>query len=258
MTPARPSAAEVIAVTGKGGVGKSTVAAMIIRHLKQSDTGAILALDADPDANLATLLGVDVETTIGDLREDVLRQIRDFPAGMSKDTYVQTQLHQIIVETPKVDLITMGRGEGPGCYCFINHVLREFADGLTPSYRWMVMDNEAGMEHLSRRTAGRIDHLMVVVNESPLSIDSARRIDRLAGEIGRDIRNRYLLLNAVRPQRVEAVRQKMTDLGLAYLGAIPRDETIEEAVFRGESIYALEDSPAVEIMGQIMHQIGVG
>ena len=220
MTRPPAGAAEVLAVTGKGGVGKTTVAALIIRHLRESDTGAILALDADPDANLATVLGIDVDTTIGDLREDVLRRIRELPAGMSKDTYVQTQLHQIIVETPKVDLITMGRGEGPGCYCFIHHGLREFAEGLMPSYRWMVMDNEAGMEHLSRRTAGRIDHLIVVVNESPLSIDSARRIDRLAGEIGRDVGKRYLLLNAVRPQRVEAIRRQMTDLGLAYLGAL--------------------------------------
>ena len=137
--------ARLIAVTGKGGVGKTTLAALIVRHLRARATGAILALDADPDANLATLLAGPVETTIGDLREEVLRNIRDIPAGMSKANYVEAGLHQLIVETPRVDLITMGHGEGPGCYCFINSVLRKFAEDLTPSYEWVVMDNEAGL-----------------------------------------------------------------------------------------------------------------
>ena len=250
--------AKVIAVTGKGGVGKTTIAAMIIKHLKENASGPILALDADPDANLATMLGIAVETTIGDLREDVLREIKNFPPGMSKDSYVQAGLHEIIVETEKVDLITMGRGEGPGCYCFINNLLRKFADDLLPSYEWMVMDNEAGLEHLSRRTASSVDHLIVVVNENPLAIGCARRIDELLSGLGRNVRHKYFLLNAVREDRVAAVVEKMSGSSLEYLGAIGRDDALDEAVFRGESVYALAATPAVRIMERVMEQIGAG
>jgi len=247
----------IIAITGKGGVGKSTIAALIIRHLRNAASGAILALDADPDANLATILGIDVETTIGDLREDMLQRIKDFPPGMSKESYVQAGLHEIIVETPKVDLITMGRGEGPGCYCFINNLLRKFADDLMPAYEWVVMDNEAGMEHLSRRTASRIDHLIVVVNDNPLAMDCASRIAHLLADLDRDVRNKYLLLNAVNPDRVEAVKDKMAGSGLEFLGAVPPDEAVPDALIRGEPIYALENTPAVEIIAEAMQRIGV-
>ena len=257
MTRARPRTARVIAVTGKGGVGKSTIAALIIRYLKENSPGAILALDADPDANLATMLGISVETTIGDLREDVLRRIADLPAGMSKENYIEVGLHEIIVETPKVDLVTMGRGEGPGCYCFINNLLRKFADDLMLSYEWMVMDNEAGMEHLSRRIASRIDHLIIVVNGSPLAIDCAERIARLLADLNREVCNKYFLLNAVRPDRVAAVRDRMSESSLEYLGVVPHDDAVEEIIFRGESVYALENGPAVEMIGEVMTKIGV-
>jgi len=250
--------AKTIAITGKGGVGKTTVAALVIRHLREHGQGAVLALDADPDCNLARVLGMDVETTIGDLREEILQQMKDWPAGMSKDVYVQAGLHQIIVETPKVDLITMGRSEGPGCYCFLNNLLRKFAEELLGSYEWLVMDNEAGMEHLSRRTASRVDHLIVVVNDGPLSIDSARRIDRLVGDMDRHVLARHVVLNAVAPDRQAGVLERLADTHLTYLGAIPHDEAVEEALFRGEAIYALQDTPAVRTMDQIMQRIGAG
>ena len=250
--------ARTIAITGKGGVGKTTVAALIVRYLAEHAAGAILALDADPDCNLAALLGIEVESTIGDLREDILKRIKDFSPGMSKQQYVEAGLHQIIAETPKVDLITMGRGEGPGCYCFINNLLRKFADDLLPSYEWMVMDNEAGLEHLSRRTASSVDHLIVVVNENPLAIGCARRIDELLSGLGRNVRHKYFLLNAVREDRVAAVVEKMSGSSLEYLGAIGRDDALDEAVFRGESVYALAATPAVRIMERVMEQIGAG
>ncbi len=248
--------AKTIAVTGKGGVGKTTVAAMVIRYLKENADGPVLALDADPDSNLATLLGIEVETTIGQLREDIQKEMKDFPPGMSKDSYVQAGLHQIIVETPKVDLITMGRGEGPGCYCFINNLLRKFADDLLPSYAWLVMDNEAGMEHLSRRTTSRVDHLIVVVNESPLSLDCARRVDELITSMDRDVRQTWLLLNGVSEDRAEALRERAAGLSMDYLGCIPRDESLVDALFEGKSIYGIDDSPAIAKMNEIMAQIG--
>ena len=248
--------AEVIAITGKGGVGKSTIAAMIISYLRNTASGAILALDADPDANLATMLGIDVESTIGDLREELLKAVKDFPPGMSKENYVEAGLHQIIAETPKVDLITMGRGEGPGCYCFINNLLRKFSDDLMHSYQWIVMDNEAGIEHLSRRTASKIDHLIVVVNDNPLAIDCAERIDGLLADLDRDVHNKYFLLNAARPDRVDALMKKMAPLSLEYLGAVPRDDALEETIYSGRSISTLTDTPAVRTISEIMKKIG--
>jgi CO dehydrogenase maturation factor len=246
----------VLAVTGKGGVGKTTVAALIIRHLRAAARGPILAVDADPDCNLGTVLGIDVDTTLGDLREEVLRAMKDFPAGMSKQQYVEAGLHEIIAETPRVDLITMGRGEGPGCYCFINTLLRKFADDLMPSYEWVVMDNEAGLENLSRRTASRIDHLIVVVNDNPLSVDCARRIDSLLADLGREVGGKHYVLNAAREDRAAAVRDRLADLSLDCLGSIPRDEAVEDAVFRGESIYELADGPATAAVERIMRKIG--
>ena len=250
--------AQTIAVTGKGGVGKTTVAALIVRHLRDHTPGPILALDADPDCNLATLLGIEVETTIGDLREDVLREIKNFPPGMSKENFVEAGLHGIIVETHKVDLITMGRGEGPGCYCFINNLLRKFADELTTSYQWLVMDNEAGLEHLSRRTASKIDHLIVVVNENPLSMDCAERIDGLLKDLDRDVRNKYYVVNAVREERLAAVEERMAPLDLERLGVIPHDDALEDVIFQRRSIYELANGPVLETINGMMQTIGAG
>ena len=252
----RPAGGTVIAITGKGGVGKTTAAALIIKYLKENTPGPILGLDADPDANLATVLGIPLETTIGDLREDLLKNIKDFPPGMSKQQYIEAGLHQIIVETPKVDLIAMGRGEGPGCYCFINNLLRKFADELMPLYRWVVMDNEAGLEHLSRRTASWIDHLIVVVNASPLAIDCARRIDILLADLGREVRRRHYLLNGVREDRRERVVEQMAGLNFGLLGAIPHDDAIEGALLEGRSIYDLDGTPAVRSVCEMMRKIG--
>ena len=179
--------AKIIAVTGKGGTGKTVITALIIKWLKENASGPILALDADPDANLGTVLGIRADKTIGDMREDTLKEIKNLPAGMSKSAYIEAGLHQIVVENEKVDLITMGRPEGPGCYCYLNNLLREFADKMQASYEWVVMDNEAGLEHLSRRTASKIHSLLVVVNENPLSIDCAERIEKLVRELKNEI-----------------------------------------------------------------------
>lgn len=249
--------AKTIVVAGKGGTGKTTTAALIVKHLKEHASGSILALDADPDANLATVLGIPVDKTIGDLREETLKAMKDFPPGMSKASYIEAGLHQIVVETEKVDLITMGRGEGPACYCYINNLLRKFADYLMASYDWMVMDTEAGLEHLSRRTASRIDNLLVVVNESPLAMDCAKRIHELIPTIKNPVKRKFLVLNNVREERIETVKQKAAGLDLEYLGCIPFDSALEELVFEGESIYKLVGSPATLRIDEMMQAIGV-
>ena len=248
--------AKTIAVTGKGGVGKTTITALIIRHLRDRAAGAILAIDADPDCNLATVLGVHVDHTLGDVREETLEAVRKLPLGMDKASYIQAGLHETLVETRKVDFLVMGRPEGPGCYCYVNNLLRKFADDLLPSYEWVVMDSEAGMEHLSRRTASRLDHLVVVVNGNPLSIDCARRIGGVIASVKNDVRNKYLLINGVPEERIESVRRRAGELEMTYLGCIPHDEAVEEKVLTGRSLYELGDTEATLRMGEVMRKLG--
>jgi len=247
--------ARAIAVTGKGGTGKTTVSSLIVRHLKEHGEGPVLALDADPDANLATVLGIPVTSSLGSLREETLKAMKDFPAGMSKQGYIEAGLHEIIAESDQVDLISMGRSEGPGCYCFINNLLRKFADELTPAYKWLVLDNEAGLEHLSRRTTTNVDSLIVVVNENPLSLDCAVRIGALLAEIPNSVKHKYYLINRVAEDRIEAVSEKAAGLDMECLGALPHDEELERLIFAGESVYGLGATPAATAMDRIMEKI---
>ena len=248
--------AKVIAVTGKGGVGKTLVAALMVKHLRQRSPGPILAVDADPDANLATLLGVRIERTLADVREGTLDEIRKLPAGMNKAAYIEAGLHETLVETEKVDFLAKGRSEGPGCYCYVNNLLRKFCDDLLPGYEWMVMDSEAGMEHLSRQTASKVDHLVVVVNANPLSVDCARRIIEVIASVHNRVYNKHFLLNAVNEDRVEAVRRRMSGIPLDELGQIPYDPAIEGAIFDGRSIDDLDGTPAVVSMKGVMATLG--
>jgi len=251
--------ARTIAVTGKGGTGKTVVSSLIIRHLKERSAGPVLALDADPDANLATVLGIPVEKTIGDLREESLKGIKNLPPGMDKANYLEAGLHEVIVETKKLDLITMGRSEGPGCYCYINNLLRKFADDLQSSYEWVVIDNEAGLEHLSRRTAAKVDHLIVVVNQNPLSIDCAKRIDKLTSDLKQGIREKHLLVNnAGNVDCVGAIRKKTGHLDMEFLGCVPHDSAVESFVFEGRSLFELDRSPAILKMDEVMEKIRSG
>lgn len=247
--------AKTIAVTGKGGTGKTVIAALIIKRLKECASGPVLALDADPDSNLGTVLGIPVEKTIGDLREETLKEIKNLPAGLSKSSYIEAGLHQIIAETDKVDLITMGRSEGPGCYCYMNSLLRRFAEQLETSYEWVVMDNEAGLEHLSRRTAARVHSLIVVVNNNPLSMDCAMRIEALIADVKNEVAHSYILANAVTADQAKQVRDRMSGSKMTFLGHVPHDPAVEDSIFRGRSLFELDTCPAVRKIGEMMKEI---
>jgi CO dehydrogenase maturation factor len=245
-----------IAVAGKGGTGKSTIAALLVSRLCAGDMKPVLAVDADPDCNLGTLLGVEPEQTIGDLREDLLKAIKDFPAGMTKADYIESGLHQIINEQEGYDLITMGKGEGASCYCFINNLIRKFCDDLTPSYPWVVIDNEAGLEHLSRRTTTDIDGLIVVVNESPLSFSCARQIKEIVSKMNGRIANTYVVTSMVRQSRLEEVHRRIEDLQMEFLTDIPKDDEIEDIVFDGFPISSLKSETVLTAIDGIIERIG--
>ncbi len=245
-----------IAIAGKGGTGKTTVAALSVLHFCEKNNGPVLAIDADPDANLGTILGIEVNKTIGELREDVLREIKNFPPGMDKANYVEAGLHQIIEESKGFDLLTMGRGEGSGCYCYLNSLVRKFSEDLFPSYNWIVMDNEAGLEHISRRTTNNIDALLIVVNDNPISLNTAKTIKKIASELKSKIKKEYVITNMVRDERKQEVRKRIDDLNIEYIGDIPFDTALGDAVFQGKPVITLNESIAKKSIKKILDKIG--
>lgn len=247
---------KTIAVAGKGGTGKSTLAALLVLGLKARGLGPVLAMDADADANLARLLGIPVSDTIGDLREEVLKEIKDFPAGMSRSQYMEAGLHQIVVEKEGFDLITMGRGEGSGCYCYLNNLIRKFSEDLAPSYSWLVIDNEAGLEHISRRILVEIEILLVVINSSPLALDSARNIQQLSQGLGSRIKKIYAVTNSLKAKYQTRILEQIKGMGLEHLQDIPYDPALEDIIIAGRPLSELSASPVIESVNTIIEKIG--
>ena len=244
-----------IAVAGKGGTGKTTLAALIIRALISRKSGPVLVIDADPDSNLGTMLGITPAKSIGDLREESIRGLHNLGQGQTKAAYLEAGLNEVIAEAQGFDLIAMGRGEGPGCYCYLNNLIRSFSDNLMPSYAWVVMDNEAGLEHLSRRTSANIDILFVTVTESPQSVETARSIESLTRSIKNSISRKYVIANMVRPGKLDLVKQRVSSLSFEFAGHIPRDPVVEDAQFEGKPLLGLERSMAGDIMCEIVNRL---
>ncbi|MBN1837326.1 MAG: AAA family ATPase [Spirochaetales bacterium] len=245
-----------IAVAGKGGTGKTTIAALLVTNLVMRGMVPVLAVDADADSNLSDLLGMHDVTSIGDMREEVLHAMKNLPAGMTKASFVEEGLHEIVAESEGFDLISMGRGEGSGCYCALNNMIRNFSDQLTPSYRWVVIDNEAGLEHLSRRTTRDVDALLVVVTDNPLSISSAQKIQAITESLDNRIGRKYVVTNMVAPERLATVLQRLNGLGMEHLADIPRDPQLDEIIFRGDPLKNLAGSPIMDAIQTIIDTVG--
>lgn len=235
----------VIAVAGKGGVGKTTLSSLLVRALSERSGEIILAVDADPNANLGEKLGVTVGKTIGDLREDLLKSADDIPAGTSKHEYVRYQMQLATVEGQKFDLLTMGRPEGPGCYCYINNILRTYLDGLMDEYPYVVIDNEAGMEHLSRRTTRKMNLLLVVSDATKLGVETAARIRGLADEMEIEIGSKVLIINRAPREVHPAVKEAVSRSGFEEIIHLPNDSKVEELTVAGEPLTRLDPTSTV-------------
>ncbi|HOE52267.1 MAG TPA: AAA family ATPase [Methanomassiliicoccales archaeon] len=220
----------LVAVAGKGGVGKSTIAALLVRAL--SEGGAVLAVDADPNSNLAQRLGVEVSGTVGQLREGLLSTHGQPPRDMSKQEYLRLKLREMLVEGDGFDLLTMGRPEGPGCYCYVNNLLRVLVDHLMDSHRYVVIDNEAGMEHLSRRTARSMDVLLLVSDPTPVGAATAGRLAELADELELKVGRKVLLMNEVREGQEERAEALAEGTGLEHY-LLHEDERVREGAYAG-------------------------
>jgi len=224
-------------VAGKGGVGKTTIAAIIVLELCKKKN-PILAVDADPNYNLGDRLGVTVENTIGALREYLMKAKDELPAGVSKHEIVDYQMRMALQEEECFDLLTMGRQEGPGCYCYINSVLRTFTDALASKYESVVIDNEAGLEHLSRRTTIASDILVVVADPSSVALKAAGRIARLSDEMELKVKRKILIVN----RRDEKPNERMLSVPEYSFDAsynVCIDRSLETLSAEGHSLIAL-------------------
>ncbi len=250
--------AEVIAVTGKGGVGKTTVAALIVRALVEADKGPVLAVDADPNLNLDAALGVKAEETVGDVREAGLDRAATLPGGTAKAEFLQMRIHEALVEAKGFDLLAMGRPEGPGCYCFANTILRACVDQVGKQYRYVVVDCEAGLEHLSRRTAGDVDILVLLADPSMRSLDTVKRVtdllDELKTKVGRIVFAFTRLNNGIPPELAAAAKER----GLPEPRAIPEDAELRELDVKGQALVGVgENSLAYQAVKSLLREVGV-
>jgi CO dehydrogenase maturation factor len=247
---------KTIAISGKGGTGKTTVAALVVRWLSEHGYKAILAVDADSNVNLNDVLGVELKYTIGAIREEMKSLASDLPGGMTKQQFLEYKIQSSLVETPDYDLIAMGRPEGPGCYCYANNLLREILSTLNKNYQFVVIDNEAGMEHLSRRTAQKIDYLLIISDPSPRGIRTAGKISRLLKELDTRVREKYLILNRVHDSIPQALKEAIEEEKVRHLSSIPEDERLLLLDQRGEPIWEIDsDSASYQAVGQILKKL---
>ena len=242
-----------IAMAGKGGTGKTTIAGLLIRFLLKRGVKPILAVDADANANLNEVLGLEVETTLGEAREGLKDGV---PPGMTRDLYMEYKVHESLIESEGYDLIVMGRPEGPGCYCHANTLLSRYMDTLCENYRVLVMDNEAGMEHISRLVAHRADILLIVSDPTQRGIQAARRIRDLARELKLDIKKEYVIINRVNGELPAAVRATVEAAGLNIAGCVPEDELISRYDTEGRPTVELpDDARSVQALNEIFEGI---
>jgi len=249
----------VLAVAGKGGTGKTTLAALFIRYLAEKPgRRAILAVDADPNSNLHEALGLQVDQTIADLLEETKAE-KPLPGGMTKSQYIQYKLQSALVETEKVDLLSMGTPEGPGCYCYPNDLLRGHMAELARNYDYLVLDNEAGLEHLSRRVAQDVDYMVVVSDATARGVRSAARVGELVRDLKTSVGKVGLVVTKVRGDaELAALGPEIDKAGLELIGTVPYDETVVAYDLEGRALADLPaGSPSVAAATEIARKIGI-
>ncbi|MDI6813562.1 MAG: AAA family ATPase [Desulfitobacteriaceae bacterium] len=250
--------AKYVAVAGKGGVGKTTFTALMLRQMIQQKKGiSILAVDADPNANLNEALGLNVTATISDLLEES-KNPKAMPEGMPKAVFMQYRLQQSLVESQDIDLLVMGGPQGPGCYCYPNDLLRKYLEDLGENYDFVAVDTEAGLEHISRRTIPHIDIMFIISDSSARGIRSAGRVHDLIRGLKAEVGEVYLVVTKTSPDSLESLADEIALTGLKVIGDIPLDPLVVTQDLAGKALYDLPDeSVAVKAVEHIVRRAGI-
>lgn len=235
----------VIAVAGKGGTGKTTLTSLVVRYLLEQGQGPVLAVDADPNSNLPEALGVAPPMSIADVLNDIVRNPDVVPEGMTKRDYIELRLEDTLAEGQDVDLLIMGGPEGQGCYCFPNSVLKDISQRLTRNYPYVVVDNEAGLEHLSRRTTDQVDLLLVVSDASVRGVRSAGRVTHLVRELGLSVKEMHLVVTRLDGEPEGILAQEIRNTGIPVGGFLPYDPRVVEYDVAGRPLRELPADSAV-------------
>ncbi|AGF79928.1 CO dehydrogenase maturation factor [Desulfocapsa sulfexigens DSM 10523] len=239
---------KIIAMAGKGGTGKTTTSALLTRYLLKKRQTPFLLVDADANANLNELLGLDVNITLGQIRKELKGEL---PPNVTRDQFMEMKIHQALIEETGYDLLVMGQPDGPGCYCAANQYLAMTMDKLAENYKYIIVDNEAGMEHLSRMNMRTIDYLLVTSDPSARGILTAKRISDITEPLGLEIKNQFLLVNRaphpVPPALQSKIDEAVADSGMQLGGIIPSSESLINQELSGESYLNLDDNDDIVV-----------
>ena len=240
MTP------KVIAMAGKGGTGKTTISALLIKYLLEKKLTPVLAVDADSNVNLNELLELEVCSTIGEIRKDLKG---DMPSGMTRDQFMEMKIQQAIIEDSGFDLLVMGQPDGPGCYCSANQYLAMTMEHLAGNYRYILVDNEAGMEHLSRMNLRSIDYLLIISDPSARGILTARRIAEITDPLGLEVKNKHLIVNRapepMTPELEAKIKEAVKESDLPLGGIFPASNELVQQEITGTSYLQLDNNVPV-------------
>lgn len=249
-------ATKYVAVAGKGGVGKTTFTALMLRQIVKNKKGiSILAVDADPNANLNEALGLKVTATISELLEET-KNPKSIPPGMPKDVFVEYKLQQSLIESQDIDLLVMGGPQGPGCYCYPNDLLRKYLETLGNNYDFVAVDTEAGLEHISRRTIPHIDTMFVISDSSARGIRSAGRVYDLIRGLRSAVKEVYLVVTKTKDKSLDSLHEEIEKTGLKLIGDIPLDPLVAAQDLAGQALYDLpDDSIAVQAVEKILERV---
>ena len=250
-----------IAVAGKGGVGKTTTCGMLIDYLCSKKQGPVLVVDADANANLNEVLGVEVETSLGAIREEMAQaELKGtVPAGMTKADYAEFKFNSALIEEDDFDMLVMGRTQGKGCYCYVNGVLKTQVDKYAKNYKYIVMDNEAGLEHVARGTLPPVDTMLLISDCSRRGIQAAARVAETIKEMELKIGQIGLIVNRA-PDGVleQGVKEEIEKHGLNLLGVLPQDEGVYRCDCDGEPSAKLPNTnPVKQALSKIMETMGL-
>jgi CO dehydrogenase maturation factor len=243
-----------IALAGKGGTGKTTTAGLLIKYLIKTGRTPILAVDADSNANLNEVLGLEVTDTVGQAREDMKKG--KVPSGMTKDVFISMRLEEAVLESGDCDLIVMGQPEGQGCYCAANSLLTNFLDRLQDNYPYIVTDNEAGMEHISRMTTKNVDVLLIVTDASRRGLQAALRINELSQSLNVGVGKTFVIINQIKSEPPDQALEMLSEAGVELGGVLPEDDAVYDYDFKGKPMIELpDDNPVVQAAFDIFEKI---